>query len=69
MAIIAEELTREFHYNGVKLVDPIPSADPEKVKAFYSALYPEVTSAVVEGPVFRGNKAVYTFKRSVGTKG
>lgn len=64
-----EPLTREFHYNGVKLVDPLPSSDPEKIKAFYSALYPEIASAIVEGPEYKGSKVVYTFKRSVGTKG
>lgn len=69
MKVKVEEITREFNYNGVKLVDPLPTSDPDKIKSFYSALYPEITSAVVEGPEYRGNKMVYTFKRSVGTKG
>lgn len=69
MQVQVQEVSREFHYNGVKLVDPIPTADPEKIKSFYAALYPEITSAIVEGPEYKGNKMVYTFKRSVGTKG
>lgn len=69
MKVKVEEIIREFNYNGVKLVDPLPTSDPDKIKSFYSALYPEITSAVVEGPEYRGNKMVYTFKRSVGTKG
>lgn len=69
MAMKIETVVREFNYNGVKLVDPLPTSDPEKIKAFYSALYPEITSATVEGPESRGNKLIYTFKRSVGTKG
>ena len=64
-----EEVSREFSYNGVKLVDPNPSFNPEQVKSFYSALYPEITSATIEGPESKGAKLVYTIKRSVGTKG
>jgi hypothetical protein len=42
---------------------------PEQVKDVYSATYPEITSASIEGPEHKGGKLVYTFRRAVGTKG
>jgi len=64
-----ETLTREFHYNGLTLPDPGAQQTPEQVRDIYSAAYPEITSAAIEGPERKGDKLVYTFKRAVGTKG
>ena len=64
-----EALVREFSYNGVALVDPGPNLSPEQVRDMYSAAYPEITSAVIEGPERKADKLVYTFKRAAGTKG
>lgn len=59
---------RSFSYNGVNLVDPDVSMSPDSVRDFYSALYPEITTAVIEGPEQKNGKLCYTFKRAVGTK-
>lgn len=64
-----ENLVREFQYNGLSLPDPGAQHSPEQVRDIYSAAYPEITTAVIEGPERKGDKLVYTFKRAVGTKG
>ena len=45
-----EALTRVFIYNGVKLPDPGPNLSVEQVRDMYVATYPELATAVVEGP-------------------
>lgn len=64
-----QTLTREFRYNGVALPDPGPQYTLEQVREFYAAMYPEITSAAIEGPENIGAKTIYTFRRAVGTKG
>jgi PRTRC genetic system protein C len=60
---------REFKYNGVALKDPDPSYSLEQVREFYSAIYPEIVNADIEGPTMTGSKTCYEFRRAVGTKG
>ncbi|WP_063901108.1 PRTRC system protein C [Burkholderia ubonensis] len=64
-----ENLQREFSYNGAKLADPAPTFTLQQVRDFYSQTYPELTNAEIEGPVVKGNRNAYTFRRAVGTKG
>lgn len=64
-----QNLTREFRYNGVTLADPGALLSLEQVRDFYANVYPEITSADIEGPQQVGAKAIYTFRRAVGTKG
>ncbi|VWD45457.1 hypothetical protein BLA50215_05707 [Burkholderia lata] len=64
-----ETLAREFSYNGAKLADPAPAFTLQQVRDFYSQTYPELTNAEIEGPVIKGSRNVYTFRRAVGTKG
>lgn len=64
-----QALTREFRYNGVLLPDPNNSFGLTQVRDFYATVYPEITSADIEGPEQVGAKAIYTFRRAVGTKG
>lgn len=64
-----QALEREFRYNGVVLADPNNGFSLTQVRDFYATVYPEITSADIEGPVQTGAKAVYTFRRAVGTKG
>jgi PRTRC genetic system protein C len=61
--------TRVFIYNGMALPDPGASNTPAQVKDIYGAIYPELTTADIEGPVTKGNQIEYTFRRAVGTKG
>lgn len=69
MSITTQELVREFKYNSVKLADPNPALSLSQVRDFFANVYPEITSADIEGPEIIGNKNVYSFRRAVGTKG
>ena len=51
------------------LDDPDGNLSPNEVMDFYSRVYPELTTASVNGPVFEEDKAVYEFKTTIGTKG
>ena len=62
-------IERIFEYSGMRLNDPDPTMNPEDVKNFYAAVYPELSQAVIEEPVRRGDTLVYAIKRAVGTKG
>jgi PRTRC genetic system protein C len=64
-----QNLQREFRYNGVALADPNQAFTLPQVRDFYSTVYPEITSADIEGPEQVGAKVIYTFRRAVGTKG
>jgi len=68
MTLQIAKAERLFTFNGVSLPDPGPHMTPEQVKDLYAASYPELTSAVVEGPEMKGGKMIYTYRRAVGTK-
>lgn len=65
----AKQAARAFNYNGVDLPDPAPGMSTEDVRDLYSATYPELATATIEGPEVRGERLVYTFRRAAGTKG
>ena len=69
MTITVQKLIRSFAYNGITLPDPGSELSPEQVRDVYSATYPEITTASIEGPEQKGERLVYTFRRAVGTKG
>lgn len=69
MALTIAKMTRTFDFLGVRLPDPNPSMSVDDVKAFYAAQYPELATAVVNGPEAAGDKMRYTFDRAVGSKG
>ena len=64
-----EALKRTFSYNAIELADPGAALTPHQVKDFYTAVYPDLTNAEIEGPVVNGSTHAYTFRRAVGTKG
>lgn len=64
-----EALKRTFAYNAIELADPGAALTPAAVKDFYTAVYPDLTNAEIEGPKVDGNTHAYTFRRAVGTKG
>jgi PRTRC genetic system protein C len=64
-----EALKRTFAYNAIALADPGAALTPAQVKDFYTAVYPGLTNAEIEGPKVEGNTHAYTFRRAVGTKG
>jgi PRTRC genetic system protein C len=52
------------------LDDPNPNLTPEEVQAHFAALYPEVASAKVEGPILKEDKQEFILRSgSVGVKG
>lgn len=69
MTIEMTPLTRTFSYNGVTLPDPGPGMTLDEVRDVLSAAYPELVSASIEGPVAKGDKLEYTFRKAVGAKG
>lgn len=69
MAIQVENLTRVFTYNGFTLPDPGQGLSLEEVRDVYSAQFPELISASIEGPEHKGRQAVYQFRKAVGSKG
>lgn len=75
MALIIKDVTRSFSIpaaNGkplVKLTDPNPAFTVEEVVSHYANVYPELTTATIDGPKMTENGAEYEFKKTVGTKG
>ena len=69
MAINATNAVRVFQYNGMELPDPGATMRPDEVRDLYSANFPELATAVVEGPELNGDRLVYSFRKAVGTKG
>ncbi|WP_416046885.1 PRTRC system protein C [Cupriavidus basilensis] len=67
--IEVKTLVREFIYNGMTLPDPGPTFSADQVRDMYTAQYPELTTAAVDGPVHQGDTARYTFVRAAGAKG
>src|SRR5688572_21502535 len=65
-----DTLPRKFVHGTAVLVDPDPNMTPDAVKAMYAAAgYPDLTSASITGPEVKDGFQVYSFKRSIGTKG
>ena len=69
MTLQVTALRRIFRYNGAKLADPQPTLTPDQVRQFYAATFPELATAIVEGPSTTEREQVFEFRRSVGTKG
>jgi PRTRC genetic system protein C len=69
----SESRTRRFMYNGMELPDPSPAdgdqMSKEQVRDTWAGTYPELATAAVKGPTRDGDVDIYTFERSVGTKG
>ena len=69
MALTVTKMTRVFQFQGIRLPDPNQEMSVEEVKALYAAQYPELATAVVNGPEAVGDKMRYTFERAIGSKG
>ncbi len=69
MALKTAALPREFSYNGAAMTDPGSHLSPEEVKDIYTANFPELATATVEGPTVKADKLVYVFARTAGAKG
>ncbi len=60
---------RVFVHNGLRLQDPDSALSPAAVKDLFSAMYPELLNAEIQGPEISGDELVHTFHRTTGTKG
>ena len=69
MAITVAKLIREFTYNGMTFVDPGAAFSPDDVRDLYSAQYPELTTAAIDGPEYKDEVAHFKFVRAAGAKG
>lgn len=69
MSVETRSLERSFSYNGLRLPDPDCRLTPEQVRDLYASTYPEITTAVVEGPDATGGTLHFKFTRAIGAKG
>ena len=69
MSLTVSKMTRIFQFQGIRLPDPNPTMSVDEVKALYAVQYPELATAVVNGPEAVGDKMRYTFDRAIGSKG
>jgi PRTRC genetic system protein C len=69
MPITVTKMTRLFQFNGIRLPDPNPNMSVDEVKALYAGQYPELATAVVNGPEAVGDKKRYTFQLAIGGNG
>ena len=73
MALQVTGLKRSFKIfkdkKEIELADPNPNMSPEDVCKFYSGEYPELTNSTLTGPKVIGDRAEYSVKATVGTKG
>lgn len=71
--LITNELPRVFKFDNsgteVELSDPNEIFSPESVLNFYSATYPILTTAKIEGPEIINDKVSFKFVTTLGTKG
>ncbi|HTG62966.1 MAG TPA: PRTRC system protein C [Terriglobia bacterium] len=65
----ASVVTREFHFNGVKIPDPDKTLSPEEVRSVLATMYPDIATASITGPEAVGAKLRYNFVRAIGVKG
>jgi PRTRC genetic system protein C len=64
-----ETLHREFFYNGTRIPDPAPGMSVEQVRELLTPSYPELATAMLEGPEDTGTALRYSFSRAIGSKG
>ena len=73
MALEVKGMTRSFKFKKgteyVTLADPGTDFTPDMVMNYYSNMYPELTTATLQGPELEEDRAVYRFKTTIGTKG
>jgi PRTRC genetic system protein C len=71
--LLKTELPRIFIHReqneDVRLTDPGNDFSPEAVLNFYSATYPILTTARIDGPDIKGDEVIYKFISVIGTKG
>lgn len=74
MALQVTAQQREFILHGtngkkVTLTDIDPDKSPEQVLDHYLGLYPELTTATIQGPIIKKDRVQYEFSPQLGDKG
>ncbi|HEY4288228.1 MAG TPA: PRTRC system protein C [Puia sp.] len=73
MPLEVTNLKRAFSFKKdgkrIDLSDPNPEFSVQEVLQFYSGQHSELTTCTIDGPKIEGDKAIYEFKTTVGTKG
>ena len=71
--LVTTELQRVFLFRHegteLELSDPHTAFTPQNVMNFYSATYPVLTTAKIEGPEINNDRVEYHFVTNIGTKG
>lgn len=65
----AETVTRVFEHDQLELPDPDPDMTPEQVREHYATQYPALSNARVQAEGISDGTQVFSFERSIGTKG
>jgi PRTRC genetic system protein C len=62
---------RIIKFNDVELADLNPNVPMEEVLKMHASsnVHPELSTAILTGPVMKGSTAVYTAELRLGTKG
>lgn len=63
------ELERIFKFKDAVLTDPSPEMTTEEVLAYYSNMYPELTTSSIHCEFSETGQMEYVFKTTIGTKG
>lgn len=69
MTIEIKEMPRKVMYNDMEMRDPGPDFSIEEIKEMYTAEYPELGTALIDGPVQHEDHMAYTFVLNTGSKG
>jgi len=73
MALIVANIERKFVFEKDREEIDLPEINkdmsPQEVMDYYSLTYPELTSALVDGPHVKGDHVQYRFITKLGEKG
>ena len=60
---------RKIVFNGQELADLIPALPIDEVVKMHAVAIPELATAIVDAPEYKGGKEVFHVKTRLGTKG
>ncbi len=73
MALEVTGLSRKFIFKkgtqNNELEDPNPNLTAEEVLKWHAGKHPELNNATISGPTVEGDKALYVFQTTLGSKG
>lgn len=68
-ALQPQALERVFQHDSLELPDPDPEMTPEQVREHFATQFPELSNAQVTSEGISNGQQVFSFERSIGTKG